>query len=102
VHCSPGSNILKLEFYVLLPKHSNGASLDGEIIQCGSVPLPVAPDNKDFMPNILFEGIQADIAYFCHESDWYADLSQVRYIQIEVNDTHEGGVTVRYQSQATV
>lgn len=102
MHYSPGSNILKLEFYALLPRHSNGASLDGEIIQRGSVPLPVTPDNEDFMANILFEGIQADIAYFCHESNWYADLSQVRDIQIEVNNTHEGGVTVRYQGQATV
>jgi hypothetical protein len=75
----PGCNILEFDLDALLPMHGNGASLRGDTVQCGSVALTVASDDKYLLTDFLFERIKVGVAYFCHEWNENVNLEKVRY-----------------------
>jgi hypothetical protein len=78
----------------VLPAHSNGASFDGNTVERASVALPRAPNNIDFLADILLELIHAGIMQLDNEFDWNINLFQVRSVGIEVNTTYERLVTI--------
>jgi hypothetical protein len=65
--CLPGCNVLGFDLGALLPMHGNNAILGGETIERGSVALTVAPNDEYFLAYILFERIEAGVAYFYHK-----------------------------------
>lgn len=56
-HVLPGNNVLEFHSGALLPMQGNGAFLGVEAMQCSSVALTVTPNDKNFLPDILFERI---------------------------------------------
>jgi hypothetical protein len=50
---SPGGNFVQFNFSVLLPTHSNDASLTGKRVERGLVALSVAANNENFPANII-------------------------------------------------
>lgn len=54
-HVLPGNNVLEFHSGALLPMQGNGAIFGVEAIQCSSVALTVTPNDKNFLPDVLFK-----------------------------------------------